>query len=417
MRIFGLEYTATIEKYTDCFPEFKLQSGTRLVYSEHFNFYFKPIEGAAFKIKTIMTDPYRYRGNSVGEIIALFRDDVSKRNDILRTKGFYLNHFHFSESYTIKPDFSDLPTITIKGDKHEIEQSPEQEPLIRILEEEYAGGSLDFEEFTDAVLKLDCIDLERKTISDLPNVGSVRLNALLTAGYASMQDIANAEPENIREKIKISEKHAKTMIATANHWLEAIHDHHIEITAYHEFFDRLRQSNKIVNMLNNLYKCYNRSTVNGSIFGIICCDEGGKVLAVNKNFNPDIDLWQLGSESVAVQNISLLFQNSVIKSVQSDGIVVFSHGQTSIYIKVLKSQDVTHFLLLSVIGTGIEYPILKPLLEKQNEVFKINCQNDEELTEIINSARSTIKEYITQIKNKYIKLGSALSASLPQVPR
>ena len=417
MRIFGLEYTATIEKYTDCFPEFKLQSGTRLVYSEHFNFYFKPIERAVFKIRTILTDPYRYKGNSVGEIIALFRDDVRKQYDILRAKGFYLDHFHFSESYTIKPDFSDLPTITIKGDKHEIEQSPEQEPLVRILEEEYAGRSLDFEEFADAVLKLDCIDLERKTISDLPNVGSVRLNALLTSGYTTMQDIANTEPEHLRKKIKISEKHAKNMIATANHWIDAIHDHHKEISAYHEFFDRLRQSNKIANMLNTLYEGYNRSTVNGNILGIICCDEGGKVLAVNKNFNPDIDLWQLGSESVAVQNISLLFQNTVIKSVQSDEIVVFSHGQTSIYIKVLKSQDDTHFLLLSVIGTGIDYPILKPLLDKQDEIFNKSCPNAEELSDIIGSARSTIKEYITQIKNKYIKSGSALTTSLPQAPR
>jgi hypothetical protein len=406
MRIYNLEYTAKIVKYANCLSAIERKDGTRLAYSQYFNLIFKPVEGSLFRFKSILTDKYRYKGNSVGEIIALFRDDVGKQCEIFQTKEFYLDSFEFIETYTIKPDFSDFPTIIVNEDNHKIKINaiPEQESLVAIIQEEFTKGNLDFEEFTDAIIKLDCIDLENKKISDLPNIGYVRLTALINNGYHTIQDVAYAKVEDLRETVKLSEKHAISIITIAQHWIDTINQHREVMNATGELLEKLRQSNKITQLLNRIYDEYNCLTVNGTILGVICCDESGKVIALNKYFNPGIDMWELGNETAAIQNVSILFQNSVIPSVQKNESVVFMHGETCIFIRMLKSQDAEHFLLLSVIGASIR-SILMPLLEKHCKIFIDECQNNEELSEIISSARSTIKEYITQIRNKYVKAG------------
>jgi hypothetical protein len=410
MRVYNLECEATISKVAHLRNEVTMRNGSSFVQGKNFYYKYKPSVGGEFLVGSNMSMS-RYRGESLDKIIIQFHRDVKEIRDRLSIDGFHLENLQMSPTFLIKPDYSDYPTIRMKGfNSWKIISIPEQKVYSGKIEEEYKKGGLEFSDFVDKILCLDCIDLEKKKVADLPLVGNKGENRLKIKGYKTVLSIGRAEIDLLVSETGYKRKFAEKFILIANNWLKTISAHRNSIDEIPKLAKDPIDVNRIAIFINNFYSECSRIICDSNLYGAICADSGGDIIAVNRNYNFNLQLFDYQDDSPNIQRICSMIRESEKSQLTNNDFGINDMSEymrstwrkqtrMSFFVDMLQVSD-NQFISIIMVGINPDLVLIRKIFRQYETLFSEICPNADEMNNLVSIAKSEFIKKVESLRNK-----------------
>lgn len=170
-----------------------------------------------------------------------------------------------------------------------------------------------------------------------------------------------------------------------------------------ETIPKVLYKNKISDILSEIRMSYGKLTRKGYIYGLIAVDQDAKIIAVDPNFNKDLNYWNLSSLGAALYGVARQGQDFFDADFLDRATIIYNNMR--LFVKSIADVNIGNekkreILIILLTDTDVNLGVMILQMQRFAMTIKREIEHSGSIKNILHMKEDELKEHIKDLKKQ-----------------